>query len=652
MTTNRRFEFDWLDAADRDTSLWAGLDFSMFSDAVAQVVRPRVGTVQDYMHGTPLEEIYQKYGKKPPEVIRLTKRCVQIHPDGRIWGFRALAPFKRLKEYERNALVQRLSLDEKSGCSGALQQLFDLSPRVKEVVDNLYLKQRKKEMVHEPRIPLKSIHKRFLEVCREEGINSDQYPFCVKNLGRIALFRYLRELEKTQQQLAVAARYGKAAARKLRASASAGEESVVSYPLQRTQLDGHRIDAMCEIEVPSPHGGVERRVLSRFWILCLIDVLTRVILGYTLCLRREYNSNDVLRCIKNSIVPWKPKVLTIPNLRYSTTGGFPSGVIPKAEYALWDELLYDNAKAHLSERTRQKLLHVVGCDVNAGQINNPDRRAILERFFRTLEENGYHRIPSTTGSNPSDPRRQRPEKTAVALNISLEHLQELTDVMIAQYNGTPHSSLGGRSPLEHLRYFTDREDFFLRTLPEQERNNLSLLNFNTTRVVRGNVERGTAPYVEYMGVRYRNEVLVRTPELIGVRLDLSVNPDDLRTLVAYLPDGSELGVLTAHGFWGRTPHTYEMREAINELKHKKLLFYTEQQDPIHVYMDLLTAQKTKGSANRLAEARQALANAEAPAAAPPRGSTPVTGAGASPPVQRSKERKRKVPAVIRKTLTF
>jgi len=649
--TNRRFEFDWFDPAYRDTRFWATVDPSKLTETSTPIYTRRAGAVQDYLAGEPIEKIYENYVMRLPEIIRLTKRCIQTHPDGRIWGFRALIPFKHLKEYQRTAVVQRRTLDEKSGCSGALQQRFDETPRAKDVVDNLYLKERKKETVHEARIPLKSIHKRFLEVCRDEGVKSHQYPFCVKNLGRIALFRYLRDLEKMQQQLAVAARFGKAASRKLMASAFCGENSVVSYPYQRTQVDGHRIDAMCEIEIPSPHGGVERRVLSRFWILCIIDVLTRVILGYSLCLRREYNSNDVLRCIKNAIAPWKPMVLTIPNLRYSATGGFPSGVIPKAEYGLWDELLYDNAKANLSDRTRQKLLHVVGCDVNAGQINNPDRRAILERFFRTLEENGYHRIPSTTGSNPSDPRRQRPEKTAVALNITLEHLQELTDVMIAQYNGTPHSSLGGRSPLEYLRYFTDREDFSLRTLPERERNNLSLLNFNTTRVARGNVKKGTAPYVEYMGVRYRNEVLVKTPELIGVRLDLSVDPDDLRLLVAYLPDGSELGVLTAHGFWGRTPHTFEMRDAILELKHKKLLFYTEQQDPIHVYMDHLTTQKTKGSANKLAEARQAVGKAFSPSL-PHVSKPPFAEAAAASAVRRSAERKSKVPAIIRKTLTF
>jgi hypothetical protein len=174
--TNRRFEFDWFDPAYRDTSFWATVDPSMLTETSTPIYTRRAGAVRDYLDGEPIEKISENYGMRLPEIIRLTKRCVQTHPDGRIWGFRALVPFKHLKEYERTAVVQRRTLDEKSGCSGALKQRFDETPRAKDVVDNLYLKERKKETVHEARIPLKSIHKRFLEVCREEGVKAHQYP--------------------------------------------------------------------------------------------------------------------------------------------------------------------------------------------------------------------------------------------------------------------------------------------------------------------------------------------------------------------------------------------------------------------------------------------------------------------------------------------
>lgn len=656
MAKNRRFEVRWLDPVHRDTKFWATVDRSMLTERDLKKFDNRVAAILAYLADVSLKEIQKSYGLLPQHILRFLKRCVETHQDGRIWGFRALVPFRRLKKYERKKTVGRRSLNETGGCSGALQQLFSEHPSIQETVDGLYLKKRTAAIVHESRIPLKSIHKRFLEECRKVR-NSSGWPFCVKYLGLSAIFRYLKKLETSQMKEAVRARHGKVAARKLDSDSTQGSQNEVTYPLQRVQFDGHRIDKISTIDVPSPYGGMVQKILERFWILIIIDVLSRAILGYCLSLRREYNANDVLRCIKNAIVPWQPKELTIPGLRYSPAGGLPSGVIPKLEYALWDELLYDNAKANLADRSRQKLSLVVGCGINAGQVDNPDRRAIIERFFKTLEENLYHRLPSTTGSGPTDPRRQQPEKAATALHITLEHMQELTDVAIAQYNGTPHSGLGGRTPLEYLRYFTDREDFLVRTLPENQRNSLTLLNFSVARIVRGNLKKGTAPYVEFAGVRYRSDVLVRTPELIGQRLDLSVTPDDLRSIIAYLPDGSEFGSLTGHGRWGRTPHTMEMREAILTLKHKKLLFYTEEQDPVQVYMDHLSKQKSKRSANKLAEAKQAVPTTPVPTPAlpstpEPEASEPSGTVDMSDPARKSRQQPAVTEPIIRKTISF
>ena len=135
---------------------------------------------------------------------------------------------------------------------------------------------------------------------------------------------------------------------------------------------------------------------------------------------------------------------------------------------------------------------------------------------------------------------------------------------------------------------------------------MNLLNIEASRIVRGNFRLGRRPYIEFEGAHYRNDVLARTPDLIGKRLTLSVNPEDIRSLVAYLPNGSELGILTAHGFWGRTPHTLEVRKAILALKHRRLLWYTTEQDPIQVYLDYLATQshKSKGAARKFANVQR------------------------------------------------
>ena len=100
-------------------------------------------------------------------------------------------------------------------------------------------------------------------------------------------------------------------------------------------------------------------------------------------------------------------------------------------------------------------------------------------------------------------------------------------------------------------------------------------------------EAGRATYIEYEGVRYYHDVLRRSPDLIGQKLTLYVDPEDLRCITAYLSKGEEFGVLTAHGHWGRTPHSLEVRKSINKLRCRRDIFFSETDDPIQVYMAYL-----------------------------------------------------------------
>ncbi|HEY0321392.1 MAG TPA: hypothetical protein VGC66_10580 [Pyrinomonadaceae bacterium] len=518
-------------------------------------------------------------------------------------------------------------------------QLFARLRHIQELVNALFLKKKDTGIVHESRIPLNSIHKRFLDACRDAGVPATDYPFSVKSLGRMALWKYLNKLQKLELASGVLARHGKDAARILKSTNNGHSKGRILRPFQNVEFDAHRIDAFCNVSMPSPYGGFVKVVIERFWILAIIESISRAILGYHISLNREYNAHDVLLCVRNAIVPWKRRGLTIPGLKYPERGGMPSEVIPGLAWALWEEFSYDNDKANLAGRVLKKLRLVVGCAINAGPIEMPEERPLIERFFQTLEENGYHRLPSTTGSGPKDPRRNNPEEAAIRFDIRLEHLEELAEVLIMQYNGTPHSSIGYRSPLEHLQYFISDENLLVKTLPEGKRSNMNLLNIEANRVVRGNINQGRRPYIEFEGARYQNDVLARTFDLVGTRLRLSVNPEDLRSLVAYLPNGSELGILTARGFWGRTPHTLEVRKTILALKHRRLLWYTAEQDPIQVYMDYLAtrAPKNKATAREFAKVQRM----------PKRGNNrPVK------PVEPEVEEPEDQPQTIRKTFTY
>lgn len=65
-----------------------------------------------------------------------------------------------------------------------------------------------------------------------------------------------------------------------------------------------------------------------------------------MCLKSEYDRSDVLICLRNAVVAWTPKELTIEGLTNPNGIGFASEAVHATKWALWDEILFDNAKAH------------------------------------------------------------------------------------------------------------------------------------------------------------------------------------------------------------------------------------------------------------------------------------------------------------------
>lgn len=571
-----------------DLANWPQVDIESLTSEKQEVYLKRKIAIESYILNTAKnKEIYEITGIHAIDIRRLVKRCLLIDQNGIIFGFRGLIPHKKIKEYSRKASSKTEKANSTIKLTGAFKQLLDTYPSLKEKIIDYYLK-RKKTEVTDNVIRVKHLHKHFIDACRALGLTLNDYPFNTKNLGKRSLERYVKELNNIYFSEA-SKRYGEEA-RRHATSTGRGEQnnSMIVRPYERVQFDGHLIDAMFAIIFHTPEGDEVIDVVDRIWLLTIIDVATRVILGYYVSLNKEYNSLDVLRCIRNAIVPWEPKEFTIPGLKYSDGAGFASSVIPETQWALWDELYYDNGKANLAITVKERLKNIVGCHVNAGPVKMPERRGLLERYFGIFEENGFHRIPSTTGSNPKDTRRNNPEKQAIAYRISFSHIEELTEVLIANYNSTPHEGVNYLTPLEAMQQRIGR-GMVVRQMPEEKRNEVDFLTLRVQRDVKGDVKKGNRPYIQYENVKYRSEVLSHSPGLIGQKLSLYVNTEDLRFVKAFLTDGSEFGVLTAVGKWGVTPHSLELRKQVNKLSHRKLIHFTSMDDPIEVYQRYLSS---------------------------------------------------------------
>lgn len=597
------FQLSSIEEIYKDYNNWPTVDPYSLNEDKRNIYFKRWKAITLYLDGFKINHITGAVNITKSEIYRLLKRCLSFHKDGKINGFRALIPYSRLVSYTRIKIVKTKPSICKSGCAGALSKLFEQYPSLKELVENQLFKKGNKETVHENKIQYSKIHKKLIDACRTLGLRGNDYPLNTKELGYKSICKYLNNLIEKYPEKGLIAREGEDVMKKLGTSVGNAPRRA-TRPLEIVEFDAHKIDAIWTIKFPHIYMGSFSVLLDRIWILVVIDTFSRAILGYFLSLEKEYTSFDVLRAFKNSLKPWEKMKLTIPGLNYDERGGVPSGILKEYEWAVWDIIVYDNAMANLSESVRSVLKNTFGTHINAGPVTTKDHQPFIESFFLVLEENCYHRLPNTTGSNIKDSRRSDPQKFAKKHEMTLEHLRQITDVFIAKYNGTPHSGIGYATPIEVLERYASNDDFLIRKIPDNKKSSLWLFSQTLTRKVRGNLKTGRRPYIEFFGAHYDSQILRSSLNLIGKEIKIFFDPvaDDSRTIMAYLPNGQELGILTIRGSWGRSPHTLEMRREILKLKKRKKLFYLEYDDPVSAYLDYLSdnATKSKSSASKFA----------------------------------------------------
>lgn len=580
-----------------NTNDWPRVLIDNLSEENKEIFLVRKKAVDMYFSNKSMEEILKETKIHRNLVRRLVKRCLEIDSTGMPYGYTALIPYKRLKKYNRSNSMEK---DFNNHYVGAFSKLLEEHSELEELITKQYLGTYKRGIT-EHNISPNVLHRKFLNKCRSIGIKENEYPFITHDKGRRSLYRYTSNLKNIYYH-DYTKRHGDDAYKRL-TTVGIGEQNspIITRPFQQVQFDGHKIDMILSIKFKTIEGDIIVKPMRRIWLLAIIDVATRVILGYHLCLSPEYSSSDVLKCIENAILPKDKRKITISNLQYPPNGGVHSLYIQETKWALWDEFLYDNAKANLAKIVTEKLTKLIKCSVNAGPVATPERRGIIERFFKTLEERGYHRLVSTVGNGPKDPRRKNSEENAITYEISENEIEELTEILIANYNNTPHDGINGFTPLDVMKQRIERGQV-PRIMEEYGRKDLAFLSLTVTRKVSGNIKSGHRPYIFYEGVEYRNDVLAKMPDLIGKNLTLLVNINDLRMVKAYLPDGSEFGILTAKGKWSIKPHTLKMRQEINRLKRNKDIHIYSYDDPIEVYHNFLVekSDKNKSSRNKLA----------------------------------------------------
>ncbi len=440
------------------------------------------------------------------------------------------------------------------------------------------------------------LHLAFLDRCRTLGLASADYPFNTDHMGIRSLARTVRaECLRTFER---GARLAGASHFKGLPSDSPSAPAA-RQALDVVEFDGHRLDVRLKVVVRDPLGFEQEFEIERIWLLVIVDVWSRAVLGY----------------------------------------------------ATWQWFKLDNAKANLAGDVQYALADFIGCFIDAGPAHSPDDRPYIERFFGTVASSLSSRLPGYTGTNARDIRRALADpKGNLRLYVSLDELEDLLEAALAQYNASPHNGLNGRTPLEAVEHSVRGRGAMLNWLPEAKRRTLCLMHTPYTATVRGYLDQGQRPHVNFHGVRYTNTLLASTAFLLGTKLRLYYNSQDLRTVRAFADDGAEIGVLKAQGAWGEILHDFKLRQEVVRLRGRKHLAGAMNHEGLTRFIEdkLAKAKRSRKGASELTQTLRALAAAPTsvspPVPVPPAGhDEPATSASPSA-TARVKPRRLSIPS--------
>lgn len=572
--------------------LWPSVLDVEFEDEQREQFRAQAEAMRLYFAYVPVAKIEALTGVHQTWLPRLAKRCLEIAPDGRIQGFRACIPFARAKDYCRVSKLPHNPPGIPSGMAGALGMVLRRFPDIEEQLV-LYIKNEAKHLaVPEYKLRPCDLHRIFLRCLTDKEVTSSEWPFTTKYRGLRSIQAYMSYVLDRHFARSAASR-GDSAAR-AHVNVGQGVAPLLSFdePYDAVEIDTYKIEAHVTVAFQTPDGLETDLRLDRLNLIAVVDRFSSAVLAYTVVYRPEISADDILKVIRNAACgAWAPMELSIPGLAYPEGAGLPNGVIDGAQGALWSATMFDGALAHLASAVHARARAALGFAINWGPVAHFERRPNVERTFNQIGRTLFKRLPSTTGSHPRSGRADEAERKAVDLHIRAADVEQLLDVTFAQHNATPSEGTSNLTPLQVIRYFLERpERFECRRRPASMAAEAGFAQHETA-VVRGNRSTGRRPYIQVDRVHYTNEVLASSGHLIGARLLLEVDEEDMRQVKAFLPNGGELGVLKAHGKWGVTKHSRRTRKAINSLITKRLITVTTFDDPLQVYMRHLASKK-------------------------------------------------------------
>ncbi len=585
-----------------ETRLWPIVSIETWEDEPRLRFETLKDAVDAYVGPGAVHQRLASLGVTYGEVQRAVERCLTRHEDGRLFGYRALIPSLNVRGYTRAKALGRRPQGARGGFSGALQLVFKEHSTIKLRFDH-YLKsgERHGVSIAESHVTDKSAHSYFLALCSEFDQDRVRYPFTTKQLGKSAVRDYKRGFFDANYDDIVTRQSGEKAAAKAKTGTGFHSRLIARCPYEVVEIDEHRADFLGMLWITTPSGR-RQLVLRRVVLITCTDRRSGVVLGYNVVFKREANKDDFLAAVQHALDPWKPREFYTSGQYYDEGAGFPSSRICDLEDCGWGSVLLDGALIHIADPVLDRMRDRLGCDINIGPVRRFERRAVGELTFKALEALGFHRLLSTTGSGPEDPRRQNPEANARTINLTMDAVLDVVELCIAHYNHVVTSHVDGISGLDFIeQWATDPEfDTLVPRLPKRPphhaRLDVSVERLNVT----GDRGGGVRPRVYFAYTHYTSTALARRMDLIGTEVIAHVDPNDIRRIELFEPTGAYLGAVESQDpQWRVVPHSLAQRIHVSDLVREGKLEAAKVSDWLTRFLQGLSADVQRDAARRV-----------------------------------------------------
>lgn len=431
---------------------------------------------------------------------------------------------------------------------------------------------------------------------RELGYEQrNEWPFNTRTLGYSGISRYIDSVLQSDPRALADFVGGPDKVKKL--ITGDGTNRPVTRFMQRVEMDAHKLDGRFCVSIPQLDGGDIERIVHRLWVIVILEIISRAVVGYYFCMGREVTKADVLRTIKCALMKWVPRPVTFSDVPYAPGAGLLSIAGDEFVRLCWDETSVDGPLAGTCKDVRVALRDTVGStllepNTSFSKRRSKDDRPFIETFFRNLAGKGFQRLPNTTGGKAEDRKGRQPEQVALARKFQYEYAIELLDVLVANYNAHAHGGISGRTPLEYARFLYQHGGPDWRHADPDDVQ--ALVSVRRLCIVRGGAEAGRAPYVEFYYSRYSNEILQGRQDLVGKKIWVTCHKeDDCRVALASTQEGLSLGVLRAAPPWHRSPHSLAVRGAIARACAQGKFALPAGSDGVEVFVDFVETQPNK-----------------------------------------------------------